>query len=256
MSPALLPREHGAYALVGFPLATGLVLGDPGVAAYGFAIAGVLAFLAHEPFAVMLGNRGARLQADLATVAKRRATALALSAVMAGLMGMVAAPATARVAIVVPLVLGGVLTAAAVKNRLKTLLSELVMATAFASLLVPIGLAGETSWREAITAAAVWMIAFTLATLTVHEVKARTKPILTNRWALWVAPLTALMLMAASPLVILTELAPMSIVLALTPPAITSLAVHLLRVRTQRLKNVGWSIVGANTATLVLLLVA
>lgn len=42
---SLLPREHGAYAELLFPLLTGLALGRPRPAAVGFALAAVLFFL-------------------------------------------------------------------------------------------------------------------------------------------------------------------------------------------------------------------
>ncbi|MFW5947417.1 MAG: YwiC-like family protein, partial [Gemmatimonadota bacterium] len=56
----LMPREHGAYAQLGFPLVTGLVYsgGQPGAVA--FAVAAVAFFLLHEPLAVRSGARGAR----------------------------------------------------------------------------------------------------------------------------------------------------------------------------------------------------
>ncbi len=63
-SNSLLPREHGAYAELAFPLATGLAAGGPTVAGVAFSLAAVVLFLAHEPAAVMLGRRGARLQLE------------------------------------------------------------------------------------------------------------------------------------------------------------------------------------------------
>ena len=41
-----LPREHGAYAQLGFPLLSGLLLGSPGAAAWLFVAAAFLLFVA------------------------------------------------------------------------------------------------------------------------------------------------------------------------------------------------------------------
>ncbi|RJQ40810.1 MAG: hypothetical protein C4555_00960 [Dehalococcoidia bacterium] len=63
--PRLRPREHGAYAMLAFPATSGLVLGGAswaGAAFIGMALAG---FLAHESVLVVLGARGARVQASL-----------------------------------------------------------------------------------------------------------------------------------------------------------------------------------------------
>src|SRR5205823_6340503 len=55
---ALLPKEHGAYGQLLFPLITAMAVGRPGVAAWSFAAAAVCAFLAHEPLLLLLGQRG------------------------------------------------------------------------------------------------------------------------------------------------------------------------------------------------------
>ena len=49
----LWPREHGAYAQLGFPLLSGLIYagGEPGAVA--FAAVAVCHFFAHEPLAVL-----------------------------------------------------------------------------------------------------------------------------------------------------------------------------------------------------------
>ena len=56
--PSLLPKEHGAYAELSFPLVTGLALGEPNLASFSLGLAAVLFFLANEPVAVLLGARG------------------------------------------------------------------------------------------------------------------------------------------------------------------------------------------------------
>ncbi len=57
--PSLLPREHGAYAQLGFPLVTALALGDLGVAPLLLVVGIIAVFLVHEPVMVLSGGRGA-----------------------------------------------------------------------------------------------------------------------------------------------------------------------------------------------------
>src|SRR5262245_28487506 len=60
----MLPREHGAYGQLLFPLVTALAVGWPTVAAYGLAVAGIALFVAHEPLLVVMGQRGVRAERE------------------------------------------------------------------------------------------------------------------------------------------------------------------------------------------------
>ncbi len=53
----MIPREHGAYAQLLFPLATALALGRPNATALSIAGAAVLLFLAHEWALTLVGKR-------------------------------------------------------------------------------------------------------------------------------------------------------------------------------------------------------
>ena len=61
-TPSLLPKEHGAYAELAFPLITGLALAVPSLSALALGGAAVLLFLLNEPVAILLGARGKRLK--------------------------------------------------------------------------------------------------------------------------------------------------------------------------------------------------
>jgi hypothetical protein len=54
---SLWPREHGAYAQLGAPLATAIAMQAPTIGALALASAACLAFLANEPLLVVLGHR-------------------------------------------------------------------------------------------------------------------------------------------------------------------------------------------------------
>src|SRR5512140_1483244 len=60
----LIPREHGAYGQLGFPLLAALGCGRPGVAALCLVLAFVAAFIAHEPVLILLGDRGTRARRE------------------------------------------------------------------------------------------------------------------------------------------------------------------------------------------------
>ena len=255
-STSLLPREHGAYAELAFPVITGLALGRPGIAAAALAAAAVLAFLVHEPIAVLTGTRGDRLRVALGPIARRRAILLTAALAASAAIALATAPSPVRLAVLVPAGLGAVLAVLAVLNRLKSLGGELVLAAAFASLTVPIGFAGGASADVVGPAAAVWWGAFAAATLEVHAVKARTKATASHQWTRWGAPVFGIWLLGCAAAATAGGVVPWPIGAAVVPPVLAVAGVHLAGVTAHRLKVVGWTIVAANLATLALLVSA
>ncbi len=57
---AFLPKEHGAYGQLAFPLVTALAVSGTSVPAGLIALAVVACFLAHEPLLVLLGMVSSR----------------------------------------------------------------------------------------------------------------------------------------------------------------------------------------------------
>ena len=96
MNKHLIPREHGAYAELGFPLLSGLLLGSPGAAAGLFVAAAILLFLANEPLVVLLGVRGKRAQQDHAAAARHGLALLGGLGIAAGIGALWLAPPQAR----------------------------------------------------------------------------------------------------------------------------------------------------------------
>src|SRR5688500_12505354 len=129
----MLPREHGAYGQLLFPLGTALVISDLHPAALLTAAAAVAAFVAHEPAVVLLGGRAVRARAEQRG---RAVTWLAISAAIAaaaGLSAIASAPAHVRWLFVWPLVFAVVLGALLCAKREKTTPGEVTAALAFAS---------------------------------------------------------------------------------------------------------------------------
>ena len=67
----LKPKEHGAYAILGIPIVTSLVITGTTVVGVSVAAASVAGFLAHEPLLVAWGHRGSRAKQSTPSAAKR-----------------------------------------------------------------------------------------------------------------------------------------------------------------------------------------
>lgn len=249
-----LPREHGTYAELSFPIASGLLLG--GFSAIGalFGAAAVALFLAYEPAAILLGVRGARLHAELGPGARPRLAAwLAVALLTAGLAAVRASPGTLAWAL---LPAGFALAAlpATLSRRLKTMAGELAVAAALAALHLPLGAAAGLHGRMLAGPALVWAVAFALATLAVHALKDHYKG--RQRWTVKTAPiLTALACGAAIAVAAVWPVARV-FALAVLPPVLATLVIAVRPVHPRYLKRVGWTLVAADAAALVVLLLA
>ncbi|MDH4044773.1 MAG: YwiC-like family protein [Gemmatimonadota bacterium] len=255
-SRAILPREYGAYAELAFPLLTAHIAGGVTAAGACFTLAVISWFLAREPLAVLNGVRGARLEASLGRPARRAAWALGgLGAVGAG-VGLLLASPDARLWALVPGACAVVLAPALLRGRPKTLRAEIVVAVALATMILPIGLSGRMALVAALRASAVWAASFVLATLAVHAIKARVKPDLGARWALWLTPVLAGLAVVTGFVGAGRGHWPWAVGLAVTPSAVLVATALAVGTHPRRLKRVGWSLAGANLVTLTLLLVA
>jgi len=247
----LMPREHGAYAQLAFPLLSGLMLGRPTLPALGFALTAVVFFLAYEPLVVLLGVRGVRLQREQGEAARRQLAVLAPLGFLLGLAALVGCPPDALLLVSLPAGLLAMLLPLVPARRVKTLAGETVVAAALASMHLPIAAAGGVQGVKLWGPALVWFAGFFLAILAVHAIKARHK-----QRAGWIGVaaevsaggcvLAALALALAVP-----QLRMLGVVLAV--PAVAVLAVIAARVHPRALKRVGWTLVAADTATLALL---
>lgn len=251
---SLWPREHGAYAELGFPILTGLTAGVPTVAALALAGAAVALFLAHEPVAVLTGMRGERLLTSLGGQARRRAGLLVGLGVLAGAAGLGIAGPDVRLAALLPIAAGLLLVPWVLSRRQKSLAGELAVIVAFAATVLPVGLAVGASWRFAWAAGGVWLVSFGLGTLAVHALKLRHKR---GSGAGWVAALScalaaAVCAAAAAGAVIGALHVPIAV--AVIPPAVLVMALAVRPVHPRHLRRVGWSLVAANVITWICLL--
>lgn len=253
-SRSLLPREHGAYAELAFPLATGLAAGRPGVAAIAFAVSAVALFLAHEPAAVLAGRRGDRLRRELAVAARSRLRWLVAGGLGCAILGFVLATPPARLAALVPAALALALLPALIRGQVKTLGAELLVVAHFSTTLLPVALAGGAGWGFAWAATGVWFVSFTLGTVAVHGIKDTHKRASTAGGLGLAVPVLAIVAAGFGVLGAVIGRLPWAVGLALVPPALAVLVIWALRVHPRQLKRVGWSLVTANVVTLGLLL--
>ncbi len=251
----LLPREHGAYAQLGFPLLTGLIYarGDPG--AVGFAVAAIAIFLIHEPMAVMTGVRGVRLQEQLRDAARKRVLTLGAAAVLGLVAAIGLAPVRSWLGAILPGGMSLLLLPILGTRKLKSLPAEVLVAAVFSTSLVPVALAGPATWTGAGVAAAVWFAAVVPAILSVHAIKVAFKGREEGRWTLTAAPLTAGIVVVAAVAATLFLPGWARDFLAAIPPALAVVALSLIRPHPRHLKRVGWTMVAADALTLGLLLV-
>jgi YwiC-like protein len=252
---SLLPREHGAYAAVAFPLITALSLGAPSAVQLLWIVGCVAVFLAHEPLLIMLGERGRRSHTALGARARRTAYGLAALAIASGGLGWWLAPPAARIALILPLALGALLLRLILTHRERSLPGELLACVTLSSVVIPIALAGGAAPRAAIVAGAIWCTVSALATLTVRATIARAKQTANHRRLTYATIAFSAAALFAACLLIRADILPMLAAAAILPFVFLAVAIGLVHVHPRHLRAMGWSLVGSNVFTLIALLV-
>lgn len=252
-NPALLPREHGAYAQVIFPLLTAFALGGITLASLLLAFAAVTVFLAHEPLLVLLGGRGGRAQREIGPAARIRTVWLVVIGLPAGLMGLWLAPVAARVGALIPLAVAAVLAPLVFRRQEKTAVGEVLVAVTLSATLIPVAVTGGATLSVAAGAAAVWAAVFVLGTLTVRGIIARAKKNAQPSWRHYVAPGLSILAIGLAAVLALVEGVPALAAVAVVPTALVALAFGLAGVHPRNLRRMGWSLVVSNLAVLAAL---
>ena len=249
--PSLLPREHGVYAEVLFPILTALIIGPASLGGACFSVAVIAAFLVHEPVLVLLGRRGGRAKRETSSQARRQLIVLALIAAVSGLIGLWHAPNAVRIAFIVLVPIAVPLAFLVVTKQEKTFFGESLVALVLSVASIPIAMAGGASIHAAGAIALVWTIVFVTSTATVHAILARTKKhtnvpaVLVTVAALLVAAVAAWGNVNGGPMWLLS----------LVPAPLIAAGVLIARLPVRRLRLLGWLLVAGNLATAVLLVV-
>jgi hypothetical protein len=248
----MLPREHGAYGQLGFPLATALVVAGGSPAGLLIATAAIAAFLAHEPSEILLGHRGPRSLRDQGPRARVALGVCALAALAAGLGAVAALEPSAYWSLAVPLVPALLLSACTLTGREKTWYGEVTAAVAFSSVAVPIVVAGSGSMHQALTIAIPFALFSVLSTLAVRVVILRVRgggdPVATDRTRRAVFTLSGLGVAALGALAAVSAL-PWTIPAAALPGVLAATIVAAFPPPPAKLKRLGWTLMGASLLT-------
>lgn len=171
----LLPREHGAYAEVLFPLVTASCSGRPSLSSVALSVAIITAFLAHEPLLVLVGARGGVQQRAAGARARSQGLILTASSLAAALLGLGCATPVVRWVAAALLPMAALALGLALAGREKSIWGEMLVALMFAFASVPVALATGTPLLAAARAAIAWSAVFIVGTGSVHALVARKK---------------------------------------------------------------------------------
>jgi hypothetical protein len=257
----MIPREHGAYAELLFPIATVFLAGAPTTSTVLLAIAAIAAFLANEPLLVLVGDRGTRLQRTESDRAKRALLVFGLVAVGAGIGGVLTAPSAAQIAVILPMLLGGGVFLIAVQGLERSMFGQGLAAAALSSVAVPLGLSAGLSVTASFSVALIWAVTALLGTsivrLTVARTKAKTKEekasVAFKRTLLIAACLLVIGVGAAAPF---GKSIGLWVLAAAVPVAVVVLIMAVFRPTSHRLRMMGWSLVGASLLSLIAVVTA
>ena len=248
---SLMPREHGAYGEIGFPVVTALAAGHPRIGAVAVALTAVAAFLAHEPILVLIGHRGAAFRAIEGPRATRRLIALSAVGLLAFVLALATMPSAARLTLLLPVALVVALGPFVRLKKERTAPGEILASAALSSAGVPIALAGGVALQTALSTWGVWTLAYSIATRSVREVIARARggdPRVSRVIAMTALGILLAMLAAAS-----HGTAPPLVPIGLAPLATFSIGLCCFPPSPRRLRSVGWLLIGASFVTTGLL---
>lgn len=242
---SLLPREHGAWAQLGLPLATALLAARPTVAGVALACSACAAFLVHEPWLVLDGQRGTRaLREDGARARLRLFVLLAISGLTGGLGLALGGMPVLRV-IALPLVLGAAVAWFVQTRRERTFAGEAAAALALSALTVPVAVADGIARPAALLAFAAWSAVFVVGTRVVRGI--------VGGEGRRVAVVPALVFLAVALLSLLGTTS-WTLPIALAPTCLVGVLVALVGVEAKELRRVGWVLAAASLVTAIVLL--
>ncbi len=252
----MIPREHGAYAELLFPIAAVFLGGSPTTSTWLLAIGAIAFFLANEPLLVLFGQRGNRMQREESDRAKRALLVFLLVAFCAGVGGLLLAPVAVQYAAGVPLLLGGGLIMLAMQGLERSMVGEVLAAAALSSIAIPLGLSSGLGLAPTLAVALIWLVTSLLGTAAVRLTVARTKA--KSDEALARTRFKRLLLILLCLAVIVVGVAApygsrmgLWVLAAAVPVAVVVLTMAILQPTARRLRLMGWTLVAANLCSLI-----
>ena len=252
----MVPREHGAYAELLFPIVTVFLGGSPTTSTWLLAIGAIACFLANEPLLVLFGQRGTRTKREESERAKRALLVFALVALGTGIAGLLLAAPVVQYAVGVPLLLGVALVMLAIQGLERSMVGEALAASTLSSIAVPLGLSAGLDLTLTLAVALIWLVTSLLGTAVVRLTVARTKAKSDEELAR-VRFERALLVLVCLAVIAVGVAAPYGtrvglwILAAAVPVAVVVLVMAVLQPTARRLRLMGWSLVAANLCSLI-----
>ena len=252
----MVPREHGAYSELLFPIVTVFLGGSPTTSTWLLAIGAIACFLANEPLLVLFGQRGTRTKREESERAKRALLVFALVALGTGIAGLLLAAPVVQYAVGVPLLLGVALVMLAIQGLERSMVGEALAASTLSSIAVPLGLSAGLDLTSTLAVALIWLVTSLLGTAVVRLTVARTKAKSDEELAR-VRFERALLVLVCLAVIAVGVAAPYGtrvglwILAAAVPVAVVVLVMAVLQPTARRLRLMGWSLVAANLCSLI-----
>jgi hypothetical protein len=222
-----------------------LLASTPTAAAVCFAMAACAAFAAHEPFLVVLGQRGSRALREERQRALRRLLVASATGLAAGLLAIALSPA-ARPWAAAPVAFAAATLVFILRRSERTLVGELFASASLIAAALPTAVANGLSPRVAVAACAVFYATTLLSTVEVRAI-ARRGTSFVARGAGWLlSGLIVFGLAIAAPYFALCAL----------PALVTTVVLVASRPPPASLRRVGWTLATASLLTTVAIVIA
>jgi hypothetical protein len=252
-----VPKEHGAYGQVAFPLVTAFAVAGFSPAGLLLAAAVIAGFLAHEPAAILLGLRGSRAHRELGATARWWLACCLGVVIVTGLGAVVVLDSIDRWSLAIPAIPLIQLVLAMVNGQEKSWYGEAAAALAFAGVSAPITMAAGASIDVALAVAIPFAVLFATTTLAVRVVILRVRgggnpraAATTRHAALVIAGASAALM---SVLAIVGWLR-WSVPIASAPGLLAAAIVSARPPAAARLRTLGWTLVAVSTLTAVIVM--
>jgi hypothetical protein len=252
-SSLLWPREHGTYGELLFPLATALLLGRPGLTAWGLCAVALGGFLSHEGLVVVLGRRGDRARRDEGVRARTSLLAFGGLAIAGAGIALPGLDRASSIGAAVAIALACVALCIAWLGAERRLAGTTIAALALSAWGAPVALAGglPVTWSYGLWV--IWFAAFAVGTTAVESVMARSA----RRSARGVQFLCVVLAALANGGVLVATrygLFPAGAMWTLIPMSVTALVIAGASIHARRMRSIGWWIVAMSVVTMALML--